>query len=143
MSSSVTLTSAWASARTASSPPKPAPTTTTEGVFCPEFMGSPVEGPIAAPINAVQLSCETQAVLERLKLAGNHHQPQLSYGIRRVESLWTRLRTIHDRVAAIEAEWIFKYIESFAGGLIATVLDPAGCLQQRRGPKESLAVPPI
>src|SRR5690606_40776707 len=46
------------------------------------------------------------------------------------------LRAVHDGVAAIELEGIFKIVEPLAGRLIAAVHDPAIGLQQRCGPEE-------
>ena len=40
-------------------------------------------------------------------------------GPRRVQILRAGLGAVHDRVAAIEAEWVLERIEPLAGGLIA------------------------
>jgi len=82
-------------------------------------------------------------VASRLDLALDHLQLELGDGLGRIETLRARLGAVHDGVAAIEPERIFKIIEPLAGGFVARILDPACRLQQRGGPQEALAVPPI
>src|ERR1700738_1419847 len=79
----------------------------------------------------------------KLNLPLDHLQLELGDGFRRVEALRACLGAVHDGVAAIEPERVFKIVEPFAGGLVAWILDPARGLQQRGGPEEALAVPPI
>src|SRR5512138_757814 len=50
---------------------------------------------------------------------------------------------VHDGVAAIEPERVLEIVEPLAGRLVAAVDDPALRLQQRRGPEETVAVPPV
>src|SRR5713226_8661989 len=78
-----------------------------------------------------------------LNLALDQLQLEFGDGLGRIEALWAGLGAVHDGVAAIEPERVFEIVEPLAGGLIATVLDPTGRLQQRGGPQEALAVPPI
>src|ERR1700704_4301466 len=73
----------------------------------------------------------------------DHLQLELGDGLGRIETLRARLGAVHDGMAAVEPERIFKIIEPLAGGFVARILDPARRLQQRGGPQEALAVPPI
>src|SRR5262245_14235022 len=61
----------------------------------------------------------------------------------RIEILGTGLGAVHDRVAAVQPEWILQCIEPLAGGLVAAVDDPAVCRQQCSGTKIAVAVPPV
>src|SRR3984957_9264744 len=72
-------------------------------------------------------------------------QLQLDFGngIGGIEALRAGLGAVHDGVAAIESERVLEIVEPLAGGLVAGILDPARRLQQRGGPEEALAVPPI
>src|SRR3974390_2338677 len=72
-------------------------------------------------------------------------QLELEFGDRLggVETLWTGLGAVHDRVAAIKPERVFEIVEPLAGGLIAAVGDPAGSLEQRGRSQKAFAVPPI
>src|SRR6185312_10401926 len=78
-----------------------------------------------------------------LDLPLDHLQLELRDGLRRVEALRARLGAVHDGVAAVEPERVFEVVETFAGGLIAGIRDPAVRLQQRGGPKVAVAVPPV
>ena len=46
-------------------------------------------------------------------------------GLGRIKALRANIGAIHDRVAAIEFERVFKLIEAFTGGFIATIDNPA------------------
>src|SRR5207342_3749563 len=61
----------------------------------------------------------------------------------RVEPLRADVRAVHDRVAAIQAEWILKRVEPFARRLITAVRQPAIGLKQDGRSEEFVAVPPI
>src|SRR6185437_10332497 len=60
-----------------------------------------------------------------------------------IEALRAGLGAVHDRVAAVELEWIVERIEALAGLLVARVDDPAPRLQQRRRAHVPLRVPPV
>src|SRR3546814_7155131 len=62
---------------------------------------------------------------------------------RRAQPLGAGVGAVHDRVAAIEAERVFQLIEPLAGIFVAAVGEPAIGLEQDRGAKELVAVPPI
>ena len=61
----------------------------------------------------------------------DHHFLDLCDGFRRIQTLWAGLGAVHDRVAAIEFERIFKIVEPFTGCLVAAVDDPAVGVQKR------------
>src|SRR5215813_5089534 len=73
----------------------------------------------------------------------HHHPLDLGDGLGGVEALRAGLGAVHDGVAAIEAERILEIVEALAGRLVAAVVEPAASLQQRGGPEEALAVPPV
>src|SRR6185369_16014735 len=60
-----------------------------------------------------------------------------------IQPLGTDIRAIHDRVTAIEAEWIFEAVEPLAGGFVAAVGEPAIGLQQDGRSEEAILVPPV
>src|ERR1700741_3445490 len=78
-----------------------------------------------------------------LSTAIGHHFLGMADRLRRIEPFRTRLRAVHDRVAAIEAERIVEAIEALAGVLIATVGQPAIRLQQDRRSEVLVLVPPV
>ena len=55
----------------------------------------------------------------------DHHQLDFGNCLGGIEPLGTNVRAVHDSVAAIEAEWIFKGIEPLAGHLVPAVREPA------------------
>src|SRR5688572_7833509 len=61
----------------------------------------------------------------------------------RVQSLRACPGAIKNRVTSIEAERVFKIIESFPGRLVAAVHQPAPCLQQHSRSEESIRIPPM
>jgi len=75
--------------------------------------------------------------------ARDHHFLDLGDGSGGIKALRTGGCTIHDGVTTIQPERILKCVESFTGGLIATIDDPTVGLQQGRGTKKPLIVPPI
>src|SRR5579872_2961813 len=79
----------------------------------------------------------------KLDLPLDHLQLELGDRFRRVEALRAGLGTVHDGVAAIEAERILEIVEPLTGGLIAAVLHPAIGLQKSRRAEIAVAVPPI
>ena len=79
----------------------------------------------------------------RTLLARDHQLFDLRDRLGRVEAFGARLRAVHDRVAAIEAERIFEIVEPFARRFVAAVGDPAIRLEQYRRPQIAVAVPPI
>lgn len=46
-------------------------------------------------------------------------------------------------MAAVKAEGVFEIVETFAGGLVTAIHQPAEGLQQYGGAKVAVAVPPI
>src|SRR5262245_24764502 len=50
---------------------------------------------------------------------------------------------VHDGVAAIEPERVFEIVKPLTGRLVTAVNDPTLRLQQRGGPEEAVAVPPV
>src|SRR3546814_11785909 len=58
---------------------------------------------------------------------------------RRVQALGTRIGTVPDRVAAIEAERVLELVEAFAGQRVAAVGEPALGLEQVRGAEDLVA----
>lgn len=73
----------------------------------------------------------------------HHHFLDFGDGLGGVEALRAGVRTVHDRVAAVEAERVFERVQPFARGLVAAVSDPAVSLQQHGGAEEAVAVPPV
>ena len=76
-------------------------------------------------------------------VAFDHQFLEFGDGSGGIEALRTVDCAIHDGVTTIQAEWILKCVESFTGGLITAIDDPAVGLQQDRGPKKPFTVPPI
>ena len=62
---------------------------------------------------------------------------------RGVQPFRARLCAVHDRVTAIEAEWILQAVKPLPGGLIPTVGKPAIGLQQDRRTEILVLVPPV
>src|ERR1700751_2767554 len=54
-----------------------------------------------------------------------HHVFGVGDRTRGVQSFRARLRAVHDRMAAIETEWILEALKRLAGGLIAIISEPA------------------
>ena len=75
--------------------------------------------------------------------AFDHHLFDIRNRLRRVQTLWTGFRAIHDRVTAIQLERVFQIIKPLASGFVAAVDDPAIGMQQGRWPQVPIAVPPI
>src|SRR3984957_7792846 len=73
----------------------------------------------------------------------HHHLLDLGDRACRVQVLGTRVGAVHDGVTAVQAEGILQLIEALPLGVIAAVDDPAVSRQQRGGPEEALAVPPV
>ena len=48
--------------------------------------------------------------LQGLYLSFHHHQPQLGNCLGRIESLRASFRAVHDGMAPVEPEWVFKNI---------------------------------
>ncbi len=63
--------------------------------------------------------------LSKLQSALHHHFLGLGDCLRRIQPFRTNLCTIHDGVAAIQLERIFKLIQSLSRRVIATVYQPA------------------
>src|SRR6266404_5935891 len=76
-------------------------------------------------------------------LAFDQLELEFGDGLGRIEALRAGLGAVHDGVATIKPERVLEIVESFAGGFVAAVLDPARCLQQRCRSQEALAVPPV
>jgi len=68
---------------------------------------------------------ELAEVVFQLVLALDHHLLDLRDRLRGVQILRARLGAIHDRVAAVQPERVFEFIEPFAGCLVARIDDPA------------------
>ena len=66
----------------------------------------------------------------RLDLALDHLHLEFRDGLGGVETLRARLGAVHDGVAAVEAERILEVVETFAGGFVTGILDPAGGLKK-------------
>src|SRR5690606_13334992 len=81
-------------------------------------------------------SCRSEPTLDQ-------HLLDFADRLRRIETLRAGLRTIHDRMAAAEAEGVFQVVEAFAGRLVAAVDQPAIGLEEDGGAKIALAVPPV
>ena len=62
---------------------------------------------------------------------------------RRIQSLRAGASAVHDRVTTIQAEWILEIVESFAGGFVAAVDQPAIRRQDCRRSEETITVPPV
>src|SRR6266511_4051668 len=73
------------------------------------------------------------------------HQQPPDFGNRltRVQVLRAGLRTVENRVTAIEPKRIFDFVKPFAGCLVAAVQDPAMRVQESGRPKKPGAVPPV
>ena len=57
----------------------------------------------------------------RLSDALNHHMFDLRDRFRWVQPFRTNLRTVHDRVAAIELEWILEIVKALSGRFITAI----------------------
>ena len=82
-------------------------------------------------------------LLRSLILPLDQHLLGFGDGLCRVQSFGTGLRAIHDRVATVQTERIFKFIESFAGRIITTVNQPAIRCQQRGRSQIAITIPPV
>ena len=78
-----------------------------------------------------------------LALALDHHVLDIGNRLGRVQALWANLRAVHNGVAAIELERVFKVIEAFACAFVAAVDQPAIGLQERGRPEIFVTIPPI
>ncbi len=78
-----------------------------------------------------------------LYVAFDHHLFDFHDGLSWVQTLWTGLGAVHNRVAAIELERVFERVEAFIGCVITAVGDPAIGLEEDGGAEEFIAVPPI
>src|SRR5260370_16601104 len=97
-----------------------------------------MKGNIAASHVASRLVC---GLLRRQSL---HQQPP-DFGNRltRVQVLRAGLRTVENRLTAIEPKRIFDFVKPFAGCLVAAVQNPPIRLQDRDPPKKPRPVPPL
>lgn len=75
--------------------------------------------------------------------AFHHHLFDIGDRLGWVQSLWTRLGTIHDRVTAVQFEGVFKIVQTFAGRFITTVDDPPVRVKQGGWPEVAIAIPPV
>lgn len=82
-------------------------------------------------------------ITNQLGLTLDHHLLDFCNRLGRVQTLRAGPRTIHDGVAAVEAERVFKIVEAFALGFVTAVGKPTIGLQQGRWTKIPVAVPPI
>ena len=57
----------------------------------------------------------------RLKVTFGYHLLRFRNGLGWVQSFGARVRAVHDRVAAIQTEWIFQFIQALAGHLVTAV----------------------
>src|SRR5260370_19151765 len=70
----------------------------------------------------------------RLESADDHHRLRFRDRCSRIEPLRAGMDAIHDRMTAIEAEWILKIVQTPASHLVAGDRPPAIGLQQHRQP---------
>ncbi len=84
-------------------------------------------------------------VLSRLKSgdALDQHLFDLTNSFCRVQTLRADLRAVHDGVAAIELEWVFKVIETLSSRFVAAVDQPAISMEQGCRAEIFVAIPPI
>src|SRR5262245_14170040 len=73
----------------------------------------------------------------------DHQLLEFGDGLGRIEALGTRLRTIEDGVAAVEAERVLEIVETLARRLVAAVDHPAVSLQQNRRAQVAVLIPPV
>ena len=99
--------------------------------------------PEAHRVRACRVDTASEAGTARSIPAFREHLLGFSDRPGRVEPLRTRLRAVHDRVAAIQPERVFQVVEPFTGGLIAAIDKPAIGLQQNGGAKIAVTVPPV
>ena len=78
-----------------------------------------------------------------LALALDHHMFDIGNRLGRVQPLRANLRAVHNGVATIELERIFKVIEALASAFVAAINQPAISLQERGRPQIFIAIPPI
>ena len=99
----------------------------------------------AAPFSIPRRSAPSnfREVRAPLVLSLNHHLLDLGDRLRRVQVFRAGLGAIHDGVAAIKPERVLELVESFAGGLVARIDDPAVRSEQRGGTEIAIAVPPV
>lgn len=79
-------------------------------------------------------------VLDR---AFDHHLLDLCDGLGRVKTLGAGFRAVHNGMAAVEFEGIFKLVQTLARGLIPAINNPAVGVQERGWPEIAIAIPPI
>src|SRR6188472_1328962 len=73
----------------------------------------------------------------------HHHLLDFSDRLGGIETLGTCFGAIHDRVAAIELEWILEVVEPLLGRLVATVDQPTIGLEQDGWAQIFFAIPPV
>ena len=78
-----------------------------------------------------------------LALALDHHVLDVRNSLGWVQTLGANLRAVHNGVATIELERVFKVIEAFASAFVAAVDQPAIGLQERGRPEIFVTIPPI
>src|SRR4051812_29668112 len=83
------------------------------------------------------------SIMSALNLPLDHLLLDRGDRLRRIEPLRAGLGAVHDGVAAVQPERIFQVVEPLAGRLVAAVVDPAVCLEQRGGAEIAVVIPPV
>src|SRR5271165_1598774 len=78
-----------------------------------------------------------------LHLPLDHHPLDVRDCLGGVEVFGAGLGAVHDGVAAVEPERVLEIVEPLALRLVARVDEPAIGLEEDRGPKVTVAVPPV
>ena len=81
--------------------------------------------------------------MKRLQVALGHHLFRFCNSLCWVQTLGAGVGAVHDRVAAIQAEWVFQLVETLTCHFIPAIGQPTIGLQQDGRPQKLVAVPPI
>src|SRR5690606_36226939 len=103
------------------------------------------QAPARTPAQARTLQfrqCSHRYIRTFLDTATHQHFFELADGMRRVQSFWTDVRAIHDRVAAEQAVWIFQIVQTLARCFVTRVGNETIGLQQTSRTDELVGVPP-
>src|SRR5690606_6372776 len=88
------------------------------------------------PVNCIPYIKPSDAALD-------HHLLDFGDGLGWVQALRASLCAVHDCMATVEAERIFKIVQTLACCLVAAVDQPTIGLKQNSGAEVTVAVPPV
>ncbi len=73
----------------------------------------------------------------------DHHFLHFRNRLARRQTFGADIGAIHDRVAAVQAERVFEFVQPFPRHFIPAIGQPAVSLKEDRGAQKFIAVPPI